>query len=116
MKPMIETARGLRIDAAAAYLGMNRNAFNLLVRPYVQEIRYSPQVIVFDKLDLDAWLESYKSRGNGMAQGERNTCENQKYLGCTNDVITESGTSTKSSTDTRFDLAVARAMKQRPKR
>ena len=52
----------IRLKDAPGYLGMNRNMFNAMVRPFVTEIRYSKQVVVFDCLDLDAWFDEYKSR------------------------------------------------------
>jgi len=41
---------------------MNKNLFNELVRPHVPEVRIGVQGVGFDRLDLDAWFEDYKSR------------------------------------------------------
>lgn len=55
-------ARGIRAKDAPRYLGMDRNRFNRLVRPYVTLIQYGPQTKVFDRLELDRWFEDYKRR------------------------------------------------------
>ena len=41
---------------------MDRNRFNAEVRPYLVEIQVGKQGIAFDRLDLDAWVDHYKSR------------------------------------------------------
>ena len=53
--------RLIRLRDAPLYLGMDRNRFCNEVRPYVTEIPISKQGIAFDRLDLDAWVEDYKS-------------------------------------------------------
>ena len=62
--------RVLRLRDAPGYLGTNRNFFNASVRPYVSEIRIGRQGVAFDRLELDAWWEQYKSR-NGRPAAER---------------------------------------------
>ena len=57
--------RIIRSKDAPGYLGMDKNKFNELVRPYVNELRYGSQSVGFDKLDLDAWIEHYKAHSNG---------------------------------------------------
>ena len=54
--------RLLRCRDAPFYLGMDKNRFNKEVRPYLTEIRIGVQGIAFDRLDLDAWIDEYKSR------------------------------------------------------
>jgi hypothetical protein len=41
---------------------MDRNKFQTLVRPYVTAIPLGKQAVGYDRLDLDAWFEDYKSR------------------------------------------------------
>jgi hypothetical protein len=41
---------------------MDPNRFNKEVRPFVPEVRIGTQGIAFDRLDLDAWWEDYKSK------------------------------------------------------
>jgi predicted DNA-binding transcriptional regulator AlpA len=56
--------RFLRLRQAALYLGMNKNSFNSLVRPAITTISIGKRAIAFDRLELDAWAESY-CRCNG---------------------------------------------------
>lgn len=65
--------RLIRFRDAPFYLGMDRNRFNAEVRPYLVEIRIGQQGIAFDRLDLDAWVDQYKSRNGRPVQleGER---------------------------------------------
>ncbi len=62
--------RLLRLRDAPGYLGMDRNRFNAEVRPYVPEIPIGSQGIAFDRLDLDAWVDEYKSRNGRRAKGK----------------------------------------------
>ena len=61
IKPFI-LPRVLRLKDAPHYLGMDIHRFNAEVRPYVQQVSIGIQGIGFDRLDLDAWFEQYKSR------------------------------------------------------
>jgi hypothetical protein len=54
--------RLIRLRDASNYLGMDPNRFNAEVRPYLTEIPIGKQGIGYDRLDLDAWFEEYKSR------------------------------------------------------
>ena len=54
--------RLIRLREAPAYLGMDRNKFNQLVRPFVTEVPLGKQAIAFDRLDLDAWAGDYLRR------------------------------------------------------
>ena len=54
--------RLIRLRDAPRYLGMDRNRFNAEVRPLLMEIPIGQQGIAFDRLDLDAWVDQYKSR------------------------------------------------------
>jgi hypothetical protein len=60
--------RVVRFRDAAAYLGMDRNRFNAEVRPHLTEIPIGTQGIGFDRLELDAWFETYKSRNGRPAR------------------------------------------------
>ena len=64
--------RLIRLRDAPFYLGMDRNRFNAEVRPYLTQIPIGEQGIAFDRLELDAWVEQYKSRNRisrGMIRG-----------------------------------------------
>ena len=56
------TPRLIRLRDAPFYLGMDRSRFNTEVRPSLVEIRIGRQGVAFDRLDLDAWVDQYKSR------------------------------------------------------
>lgn len=71
------TPRVLRLRDAPGYLGLNRNKFNALVRPHVQEIREG-RTVMFDRLDLDRWWDEYKTR-NGRPTGNGGaTCRKEE--------------------------------------
>lgn len=65
--------RLLRLRDAPSYLGMNKNLFNEQVRPFLTEIPIGKQGIAFDRLDLDAWVEQYKTCNGrpGLAYGDK---------------------------------------------
>jgi len=71
--------RLLRFRDAPLYLGMDRNRFNADVRPYITNIPIGRQGIAFDRLELDAWVDDYKSR-NGRrlkaSKPEDDKCQN----------------------------------------
>ncbi|MHC4088481.1 MAG: hypothetical protein ACYSU5_25230 [Planctomycetota bacterium] len=62
--------RFVRLRDAPSYLGMDRNRFNRIVRPYLVVIPIGKQGIAFDRLDLDDWADQYKSR-NGRPAARR---------------------------------------------
>jgi hypothetical protein len=41
---------------------MDRNKFNIEVRPSLTEIWLGPQSVAFDRLELDAWIDDYIAR------------------------------------------------------
>ena len=77
--------RLIRLRDAPAYLGMDRNRFNREVRPRIPEIPIGDQGIAFDRLDLDAWADEYKSR-NGRPSHPRGelTWDANERQGCAN--------------------------------
>jgi hypothetical protein len=60
--------RIIRFRDAPRYLGMDRNRFNAEVRPYLTEVPIGKQGVGFDRLELDAWFEDYKSRNGRPAR------------------------------------------------
>jgi hypothetical protein len=70
--------RLIRFRDAPLYCAMDRNRFNVEVRPYVTEVPIGQQGVAFDRLELDAWLEDYVSRNGrparkGIRQWDANT-------------------------------------------
>lgn len=51
--------RLIRMRDAPAYLGMDKNRFNSVVRPFLTEIPLGKQAIAFDRLEIDAWVDHY---------------------------------------------------------
>ncbi len=78
-KPVSILPRLLRLRDVPAYLGMDRNRFNSEVRSHLTTIPIGRQGIAFDRLELDAWLEDYKSRNGRRPKApklEDDTCQN----------------------------------------
>jgi hypothetical protein len=61
--------RFIRLRDAPLYLGMDKNRFNREVRPSISVIPIGTQGIAFDRIDLDAWADDYKSR-NGIPSAQ----------------------------------------------
>ena len=77
------TPRILNQKQSAYYLGMSVNTFKDDVRPDLTPVLMEGRQIKYDRLDLDAWLDEYKSRNalsdtNGETQWQirqDSTCE-----------------------------------------
>ena len=64
--------RFIRLRDAPRFFGMDKNRFNREVRPLLTEIPIGTQGRAFDRLDLEAGADDYKSRnGHPAAQPER---------------------------------------------
>ena len=50
--------RLVRFRDAPYYVGMDRNRFNREVRPFITRIPIGRQGLAFDRLELDAWVET----------------------------------------------------------
>lgn len=67
--------RFYRLGQAPGYLGVKRDWFDEKVRPYVTEIKDGKKMVLFDRLDLDAWADQYKARNGRLGQRkEKNQC------------------------------------------
>ena len=104
---LVPQNRGIRLMDAPGYLGMDRNRFNAEVRPYLTEMRYGTQCVCFDRLDLDAWFDEYKSRNGrpGQPKGEL-TWDVKERRGSSKGPV--SGISTSSSGGADFAKALDR--------
>ena len=98
--------RIIRFRDAPHYLGMDRNRFNAEVRPHLTEVPIGKQGIGFDRLELDAWFEDYKSRNGRPARKGANTWDANEYPASSG--AEASGTSTNISVGGEF----ARALEQ----
>ena len=114
-RPHLIAPRLIRLRDAPFYLGMDRNRFNTEVRPYLVEIRVGKLGIAFDRLDLDAWVDHYKSRNGRPVQpkGERlwdaKERQGSSYAGV-------SGTLTKLSSDKELSNLLEQATSRKRKR
>jgi hypothetical protein len=98
---------------------MNKNSFNSLVRPAITTIPIGKRAIAFDRLELDAWAESYCRRnGRPAPKKEGQLCRNDELQGSVNGserVARLSGISTNASSDSEdFAKALARVMRKKP--
>ena len=111
---LILLPRVVRLKDAPGFLGMDRNRFNAEVRPYLTEIPIGKQGIAFDRLELEAWFDEYKSRNGRPGQhpeGERPWDVKERRVSSKGLV---SGISTNKSTGVEFDRALAQlALKKR---
>ncbi len=105
--------RLVRLRDAPFYLGMDRNRFNAEVRPHLVEIRIGEQGIAFDRLDLDAWVDQYKSRNGRPASDQRGKqlWDAKEAQGC--GIAVESGISKSRFSAKRFTKALERATSKR---
>ena len=104
--------RLIRLRDAPFYLGMDRNRFNAEVRPYLVEIQVGKQGIAFDRLDLDAWVDHYKSRNgrSGQLIGELTWDEDERQASISR---ADTGTLTSKFEVAEFAKAVENATSQR---
>jgi len=72
ISPVAQISLCRRYWLLSSHLGMDRNRFNAEVRPHVTEIPIGSQGVAFDRLDLDAWANDYKSRNGrpGQSNGD----------------------------------------------
>ena len=97
--------RIVRFRDAPSYLGMDRNRFNAEVRRHLTEIRIGIQGIGFDRLELDAWFEEYKSRNGRPAWKGVKSWDANEYQASS--CGPESGMSTSASSGGEFAKALA---------
>jgi hypothetical protein len=103
--------RFIRLRDAPNYFGMDKNRFNIEVRPYLIQIKIGSQGIAFDRVDMDAFAYQYKSR-NGRPS-EKKLWDVKNRQGSSN--VESSGMSTSKSEENGFAKAVERATLQKPK-
>ena len=103
--------RILRFRDAPRYLGMDRNRFNAAVRPWVAEIPIGKQGIGFDRLELDAWVDDYKSRNGRPARKGGFSWDANEYPASS--CGPASGTSTNVSSGEEFARALAQLNSKR---
>jgi hypothetical protein len=98
--------RLIRLRDAPRYLGMDKNRFNREVRPFLTEIRIGTQGVAFDRLEMEAAADDYKSR-NGRPAAERSKPWDNQRRPVSSSVV-GSGTSIRSSEEQEFAKALER--------
>src|SRR5690349_8856794 len=107
--------RFIRLRDAHAYLGMDKNRFNREVRPNVLALRIGIQGIAFDRVDLDAWADDYKSR-NGCHAARSHRSKSWEPRKCqASPSAVEPGTSTRCSEERAFARALEQATSSKPR-
>src|SRR5215831_4037099 len=107
--------RFIRLRDAPAYLGMDKNRFNREVRPGVLALRIGIQGIAFDRVDLDAWADDYKSR-NGCHAARSHRSKSWEPRKCqASPSAVEPGTSTRCSEERAFARALEQARSSKPR-
>jgi len=105
--------RVVRFRNAPAYLGMDRNRFNAEVRPFLTEVPIGTQGIGFDRLELVAWFEDYKScNGRPAQKGDYAWDANESPDSFSGP---GSGTSTNASSGGEFAKALTQLASKKPK-
>jgi len=113
LRPWELKPRVVRFRDAPAYLGMDRNRFNAEVRPFLTEVPIGTQGIGFDRLELDAWFEDYKSCNGRPAQKGEHLWDANEYPASFSGP--GSGTSTNASSGGEFAKALAQLASKKPK-
>ena len=105
--------RLIRLRDVPTYLGTNIRWFNKVIRPHLHEYTMCNHGVVFDRLDLDAWIEEYKECN------ERPTTDRRKKVwDAKNRQVSlkeaPSGISTSRYSDDDYAKALAQATSPKP--
>ena len=104
----MQLPRFIRLKDAPSYLAMDKNRFNVEVRPFLISIPIGIQGIAFDRLDLDTWAEQYK-RCNGCPSNRRIPLWDTEKCKALSD-MGRTGTSTKKSSAEEFAKVLAQTI------
>ncbi len=107
--------RVIRHKDASDYLGVNVNYFNEFIRPDLTEIQYGPQMIAFDRCELDEWFDNYKlSNGRpGTRKENSKPCRQKNRKSPVSSCEATPGGLTKGCLEKEFAKAVAQATTKR---
>lgn len=110
-----QAPRLIRFRDAPKYVGMNKNYFNELVRPFLQEIPIGSHGIAFDRVDLDNWVDQYKHSCSMRPLNKRRIKKwvAQSCQDSTRETV--SGSSIKWSMEKEYAKALARTIMPRRK-
>ncbi len=105
--------RVIRHKDAARYLGVNVNYFNKFIRPQLTEVEYGPQMIAFDRCELDQWFDNYKAsngRSGEAKEVEIKPCRQKNKKSLASSCEKRLGGLIRNSEDKEFAKAVERAI------
>jgi predicted DNA-binding transcriptional regulator AlpA len=105
--------RIIRFRDAPRYVGMDRNCFNSEVRPHLTEIPVGKQGVGFDRLELDAWVDDYKTR-NGRPSRTKGAISSDANEYAASSCGPASGMSTSASSGGEFAKAPAQPSSKKP--
>lgn len=108
--------RVIRHRDAAAYLGVNTAFFNKHIRPNLTEVRYGPQMVAFDRCELDEWFDKFKSSNGRPAseEGRDNQCRPRSKKSPVSSLGGKSGGSTKGCLEREFAKVVEQVISRKP--
>src|SRR5699024_3411989 len=107
---------GIRISEAHKYVGVGRGVFDKFFRPYPTVVEFTPGTKVVRRIDLDRLFDEYY-QSNGCPGSGATRCQSEQRESTNGGHATTKATggrSTKSSTVTAFDAALARATTRKP--
>jgi hypothetical protein len=107
--------RFVRLRDAAIYLGMDPCRFNREVRQVITEIPIGHRGVAFDRIDLDAWADDYKSRNGRPATQSVGRKSWANEIRQVSPSAVASGISTSSSEESAFARALELATSRKPK-
>ena len=108
--------RVIRHRDAPAYLGVNVAYFDKLIRPFLTEIRYGPQMVAFDRCELDEWFDKFKisnGRQSFGTEGIKKACRPRNNKSQVSSSGERLGGSTRKSLEEEFAKAVEQAIMRR---
>ena len=99
--------RLIRLRDIPQYLGMDRRIFDKLARPYLTEIPIGIQGKAFDRLEIDKWVDHYKSSKGIKLWVVKEHLDSLKEV--------KIGTSTSKFSDKEFEKALILSHSKKPK-
>ena len=106
--------RFVRFRDAPRFFGMDKNRFNREIRPHLTEILSGRQGMAFDRLEMEASAEEYRSRNGRPAAAKSKPWDKSEGECQDSSDAVECGTSTSLSTEHAFAKALAHATARKP--
>lgn len=107
--------RFLRYRDAPGYLGMDRNRFDLEVRPHLTEIPIGIQGIGFDRYELDVWADLYIAARGHPGRKRKGEIQCEPGHEASSSPTTARGPSTRSTEASASSSASGRSVRRKPR-